>query len=223
MKSHLGVLLLAGGLALAPSVRAQAAGPCPAQDSGAETRFNGALRLGLGITSGTAYRSGPSMGSLFAPQVQLGMDLGSMASRHVFLGVYLEAGVGRQMSELNALGAKGRSATARLGLQLQYHLEPGKAIRPWLGYGVGLSGALLTDNGTGPRYTGLLGGIEYAHFMGGLDLQLDHEVALGVFVDYTIGEYFLGKRVVNGVVEFSGALPGRGVHQWLQVGPRLTF
>jgi hypothetical protein len=88
---------------------------------------------------------------------------------------------------------------------------------------VGFSGALVTDNGTGPRYHGLLGGIEYAHLMGGIDLEVDRELALGVFVDYSIGEYFLGRREVAGVVEFNGPLPRRGVHHWLQVGPRLTF
>ncbi|MGC4119683.1 MAG: hypothetical protein QM765_34950 [Myxococcales bacterium] len=70
---------------------------------------------------------------------------------------------------------------------------------------------------------GQLGGIEYAHFMGGIDLQLDSELGLGFFIDYAIGEYFIGKREVNGVVQFDDSFRQRGVHTWLQVGPRLAF
>lgn len=216
MRPYLIVSLAAAFLALAGTARAEA---IALDDRG----FEGSVRVGFGLPSGDAYTGGPVMRSIFEPQGELALDLGARVSRNLFLGVYVGAGLGALGLNSNAFGDRRLASTGRVGVQIQYRLAPEADVMPWIGYGIGVTGAWLTDYGTGARYTELLGGIDYAHLMGGIDFNLGAGVGLGLFVDYGVGEYFLRQRTVDGIKEFDGSLKDRAVHQWLRVGPRLAF
>ena len=193
--------LLGAALVLLPVQARAEAPPAPASTSALKDDSGGAAvpsRKALAPSRGfqVAFRSGvlvpmgnataapsDSLGSRYAWQVPIVVDLGAKIIDPLFVGAYLGAGFGStgSHSELEAVcddddedfenDISCSAYTLRAGLEAIYGFQPGERVNPWIGYGFGIEAAhaTLTDDQRGYSETVSMRGFTYAQLSAGLD------------------------------------------------------
>lgn len=203
---RLNTLLLLAALAAAPSARADEA-----------------TRMGLSFGARAAYawpfgdlaKDVPLTGTVkssdtFDRMIPIWVDATLRLGGGVELGPYFQYG-----------WVSGKSGFAdakdwRVGAQLNYRLTPAGGLTPWLGVGAGWEW-LKFDNSTG--FSG--GNPDVSGFdtmvQAGADFRVSPNVAIGPFVAITFGRFSSGDL-------FDAPInAGKGWHEWLHVGAKLSF
>jgi hypothetical protein len=200
------------------------------------TGFQAAFRTGLLFPVGDATAAtSDSLGSRYAWQVPLVVDLGAKIIESLFVGAYLGGSLGSTGSD-SALEAACNdddddlendiscsSYTARAGLEAIYGFQPGERVNPWVGYGFGFesASATLTDNERGYSETVSMSGFTFAQLSAGLDLR-HPSVGAGPFVEGAVGQYTKSSTEIDGERTSSGPIDERALHTWLMFGLRIV-
>ena len=203
----------------------------PAAAEELPTRFEAAVRAGVGIPIGNAVGettrspSGTSLADLVAWSVPLEVELGARVGP-AFVGGYVAYAFGKAGSALE--GGTSRSASnVRLGFEMLWHLGPDRPVDPWVGLGVGYEWLNLSVGGPGGTITGSARGFEWVNLQLGLDFRLGRNLRLGPFVRTRVGQYDAGSLgLINPQgAEASGAgdIQSKTVHTWIDVGLRFAF
>lgn len=188
--------------------------------------FQLALRGGIGLPFGKSGGT-ESMSDVFGNQAAFTVDIGGKLGRHVFLGAYLGLGVGGTSGKLEDSCKQYDScvtATFRIGAQVQYHVLPSEKINPWFGYGIGYEGSGATAKKGSDEATVAAAGVEYGHFMGGVDFRLNKTFGIGPFIDFSLGQYSkVSYKVNDRETTNTVADNDQTLHQWVQLGVRGVF
>lgn len=184
-----------------------------------------ALRGGVASPSGMAI-DGVPMRDLFGEQLTLGLDVGLRATPHVYMGLFVEGGLGAGGDFVDSTCTSRSdcgSASGRIGAALHYHFAPYGPVDPWIGYGVALAGATVSGQDSLGSYERTLSGVEYAKLMAGVDLRLGGTATLGFYGEWTTGTFSQIEDRADGVVVDSGGVGPAVTHSWFTMGPRIKF
>jgi hypothetical protein len=194
------------------------------------TRFEAAVRTGLGIPIGNAVgettRSpqGTALSDLVAWTVPIELEVGARVGP-AFVGGYVSYGFGKAGSALDT--GTGRSASnVRFGFEMLWHLAPDKTVDPWVGLGVGYEWLNLSVSGTGGTIYGSARGFEWVNLQLGIDFMLGRIFRLGPFVRARVAQYDTGSL---GLINSQGTdvggtsdITSKTVHTWIDVGLRFA-
>jgi hypothetical protein len=206
------------------ATHAKADQPPPARQG-----FQLGLRTGFALPMGKFDEEADGeMSNIYAGQVPIIADIGGKIGKYVFLGGYLGLGIGGTGDLLSPAcdlsGASCATVTFRSGIEVEYNFLPDRLANPWIGYGFGYesSSAAISVPGRSDRtFTGV--GIEYGHFMAGLDFRLGRVFGLGPFIDFSVGEYLRAHIDIGNSTAIDGTLAQTAVHEWLALGVRGVF
>ena len=226
MKSRISILVsalgsLAAGVCIASAANAQEAPP-------ARQGFQLALRTGYALPFGSFDQEPQGeMSNIYTGQVPIIFDIGGKIGKYVFLGGYLGLGFGGTGNLLapacNRSDASCITVSVRSGAEVEYNFLPDRQVNPWIGYGIGyesISAAVSVPGRSDGTFTGV--GIEYGHFMAGVDFRLGRVFGIGPFVDFSVGEYYRA-HIDFAQVAIDGTIDGKAVHEWLAFGVRGVF
>lgn len=197
----------------------------------ARTGFQIALRTGVAVPLGEVDK-GEAMSDSFGVQVPIVADIGYKFLPQLFVGAYLGLAVGGVGDKIKQACDKVvvdcTAVGLRFGVEGQFHILPEGRWNPWVGYGIGyeISGASGTSPRSNDKLTAALGGVEFAHFMAGLDYRISRVVGLGPFADFSLGQYATAtvEQTLNGVTtRTNGDLKDKALHEWLLLGVKVTF
>lgn len=202
--------------------------------------FQAALRTGVAIPSGlvagrTSRGEELPMNEALSLQIPLLVDVGWKVIPNLFLGLY--GGLAFGSSDYSLCARESCSVLAkRLGVQVQYHIAPAEQLNPWVGYGLGLEAFDIShENGAGCSSTAGASGLEWGHFMGGIDLRLSKHFGFGPFIDFSAGTYTsqtrhkadcYAKFATSGVANdtfANGSIENTATHYWLTLGARAVL
>ncbi|HYQ02762.1 MAG TPA: hypothetical protein VER96_29025 [Polyangiaceae bacterium] len=188
------------------------------------TGFQMALRTGVSFPFGEAVQD-EKLNDVSSVRVPLVVDIGAKLIPKLFVGGYFGFGLGGASGALrkwcNSDGESCSSLDFRFGVEAQYHFQPGGAVNPWLGYGFGYE-SLTVSRDTGRSSGSLdLGGLEFAHLMGGADFRISRLFGVGPFIDLSLGKF---SKVTNDTSfsSTSGEAP-HATHGWLMLGARFVL
>jgi hypothetical protein len=195
-----------------------------------------AFRLGLAFPAADATgESGDSLGSRYAWQIPIAIDIGAKVTERAFVGGYFGIGFGSTGSDSRVEAACNdddddlendiscSALTMRAGLAGHYAFQPGERMNPWLGYGFGYEGATATisDSERAYRETVSMSGYTYGELMGGLDLR-NSAVGAGPFASIAVGQFTHSSTEVDERRLFGGEVDDRALHVWLTFGMRIV-
>jgi len=192
--------------------------------------FQAAIRSGVALPFGSAKDNDDvgivggrtSMSDLVGPQLALAADIGGKVNKWIFLGGYVDFGLGLAAGDLSAscdaLRRDCRSFAFRLGAQIAYAIAPDERFNPWIRYGLGYSSLTVGDDGADVTYRGF----DFGRFAAGLDVRISRVVGVGPYVDFTVGKY-ASRRIETATDVVAGDISGRAFHYWLTIGPRVVF
>lgn len=191
--------------------------------------FQMALRTGVQIPIGELEKNG-KMSDFTGVQVPIIVDLGGKIIPNLFLGGYLGISVGGAAGKLADTCEKAdlscTSIGARIGAQIQYHINPEGKINPWVGYGIGYELLGVSGEGNNTKLSAATAGVEFAHIMAGADFRISKGFGIGPFADFSIGQYSVAtiEATVNGTTtKRDGDIENTALHQWLMIGARFVF
>jgi hypothetical protein len=204
----------------------------------ARTGFQMALRTGYMVPMGAARGLNPNpgpgpsptefaMSDGFSGQVPIFIEIGGKVIPNLFVGGYFGLGFGGAAGQIDTdckqLGATCAAVSVRFGAELQYHILPAGAVNPWLGYGFGFESIALGISQGGQTWTDSFGGLEFGHFMGGLDFRVSRVFGIGPFVDFSVGQYTKVHVEGPGLPTTDADIQTKTTHEWLAFGARGTF
>jgi hypothetical protein len=228
MKKELCLLSIACCVTFVNRASAQEA---PASGSNApapRVGFQMGLRTGYQLPMGKATDGpGGSMSDGFGGQVPLFIEIGGKIVPNIFIGGYLGFGFGGTAGQVATVcktpGVSCAAVDVRFGAEVQYHIMPGEMTNPWVGYGIGFESIGLGMSTGGQTYSSSDSGIEFAHFMGGVDFRLSRVFGIGPFVDFSIGQYSHYHAELPGLPTQDGSIERTAMHEWLALGARGVF
>jgi opacity protein-like surface antigen len=165
----------------------------------------------------------------------LELGLGAKVVDQIYLGAYLDLGVGGEGSDPHTEGrceagndidddVSCSSTTVHAGIEARYSFTPAESMSGFVGYGFGITSGSQTISDAGRyREVSTARGIDYARLSGGLDLRVSRGFGLGPYGMLMIGRYEHQRTEIRNVVTFSGKIEDPTVHAWLQLGLRLVI
>ena len=163
------------------------------------------------------------------------IGLGAKVIDELYVGAYLNVGVGAEGSDLiterhcesgNDIedDVSCSSVTVHAGLEARYSFMPTESMNAWVGYGAGVTTASQHISDTG-RYdeTSAARGIDFARLSGGLDFRFKRGFGLGPFALISVGRYSHERTTINNIVTFSGDIDDPALHTWVSVGMRMVI
>jgi hypothetical protein len=175
------------------------------------------IRTGYSIPLGNAA-NGLKMSDAFGGQVPVILDIGGKPIPNLFIGGYLGLGFGGCGAQVQSnTGCLSDSLT--IGAEIMYSILPDSRFNPWIGYGIGLAASAIATNNESVG----LGGVDFGHFMGGLDFRLTRGFGIGPFVDFGLGQYSSVNETVNNGPTVDGTVNGKALHEWLLLGAKFTI
>lgn len=192
-----------------------------------------ALMFPFGEASGA---TGDTLSARYAWQWQpFEVGLGAKITDELYLGGYLNVGVGLEGSDLASEArcdagtdtvddVSCSAASVRAGLEVRYSFTPAEPMSGWIGYGFGFTSGSQYISDVG-RYgeTSTASGLELARLTGGLDFRFKRGFGLGPYAMASIGRYTHRRTEINNVATFSGDIDEPGVHLWLGLGLRMVI
>ena len=187
-----------------------------------------ALRAGYAIPKGKVTEANQDrLSDWFAGQASFLGELGWHVHPNLFLGGYAGIGIGGAGDVASNFCTAGDATCVavrvRFGVELQLHILPAGDADPWLGYGIGLEGASLSEKNSRHSQTQTLTGFEFAHFMGGVDVRVGKRFGLGPVVDVAVGRYSHLTTELDGANSVDRSLDNRANHEWHTLGVRGVF
>lgn len=214
MRKILGTMLVA---ALFAAGVAQAQAP-------AASGISLGVRAGYGIPMGD-LDSGESMTDFVASgQIPLQLDAMYRFTRNWSVGLYFQYGFSFVPDTMcpSGFGLSCSASDVRLGAQLHYRFDSTGFV-PWVGFGIGYEWFSATLSGPGGSGDYSFDGLEYLNLQLGGDWLLSPNFRLGPYVQFTIAQYDNAEINMLGTPLFSGSIPNKAVHEWLQFGVKGTF
>jgi hypothetical protein len=160
------------------------------------------------------------------------LDFGFRPDPHVFLGAYGSLGALAPAGHACA-GRSCEGTDVRLGIEGQYHFQPGLRWDPWLGVGAGYEWLHLGySGGSGNAGDGssnestTLRGFELLNVQAGVDYALCSGLRVGPFASFAVDEFSDAKTLSTTetvVHEQSADISNTALHDWLTVGVRGSF
>ena len=218
--STLALAAAVAGFAVAPDARADE--PSIAVELGA--RAGVALPLGsvdAHPTLGGGVANDP-LHETAAFTVPLWFDAGVRFARRWYTGAFVSIAPGSLGPALgdgcNSSGIDCSVLDLRAGVDVHYHLRPGRTWDPWVGVGVGYEWLTVHAYQPTGSYDEKLEakGWEFANLQAGLDCHLAARLGVGPFVALTVAEYS-SESDTSGLRGFDGA---RALHGWFVLGVR---
>lgn len=219
-----------------PSVAAPASGKAPPEARrGFQMYFVPLTAVAFPFGNASGNR-GDQLGARYSWQwVPLELGLGAKLIDPLYVGAYLDLGVGYEGSDSRVAGrceagdgleddVSCSSVTVHAGFEVQYSFTPADAMTGWLGYGVGITTGSQTISDAG-RYseTSTSRGIDLARLSGGLNFRAKRGFGLGPFAIASIGRYTHQRTEINNVQTFSGDIDDPDLHVWLTLGLRMVI
>lgn len=206
----------------------------PAEDGSkpapkARTGFQIAIRTGASVPLGEVDK-GEKLSDFLGVQVPVIADIGAKVIPNLFVGGYVGFHAGATGDTLqkacDAANVDCLAVGFRIGVQAQLHFIPDGKVNPWIGYGIGYEIAGVSGTKGNDKLTAALGGVEFGHFMAGLDFRLSRVVGIGPFADFALGQYSIAsiETTRSGVTtKRDGDIAETSLHEWLTLGVKLTF
>jgi hypothetical protein len=218
----------------APALTPRRRGGSPDANRGFQMHFTPLLALSFPFGAATdAPRD--SLSSRYGWQwVPFDLGIGAKPSDELYVGGYLNLGVGYEGSDLTTEkrceagddvsdDVSCSSMNVHAGIEVRYTFTPAEASTGWLGYGVGITSASQTISDTGGyRETSSVRGIDWARLSGGVDFRLVRGFGLGPFAVVHVGRYMHQRTEIREVVTFSDEIEDQAFHAWLTLGLRMV-
>jgi len=200
----------------------------PTQPDGAtvparEKKFKLGLSAGYGTPFG-AISPGDTLDQIGDHEIPIALDAGYMVSKHLLLGVYGQYGlIGGNCDPSSSCSVH----DIHVGIEGQYHFEPGKPIDPWVGLGVGYESLSYSASSGADTRSLRFSGVELARVQVGVDFKLADAFTLGPVLSGSIDEssrlHFESKG--NGFPPNAGDedVQSARPHGWLTIGVKGSF
>jgi hypothetical protein len=203
--------MLVGGTALADDV-----------PSGIEV----GLRTGYAIALGDAAQNS-KMSDYVSGAIPIWIDAGyRFASPNLFVGAYFQYAIAFTAGSLStACSQSGVSCSANVvkyGIQAHYHIIPDGTFDPWVGLGIGMESANYSATANGQSGGGSLSGWDFVTIQAGGDYHLMPALAIGPFVNFSLGQYGNQSATVAGNSQ-SQSINQTAMHEWLTIGIRGVY
>ncbi len=173
------------------------------------------VRAGFGFAMGDAVKNA-KLSDAVNHQIPIQVDAMYRLLPDLSAGVYASYGFGLLGDPLDnacdAVNADCSSSSWRIGIQAAYALNQLKSmtLSPWIGVGTGWEWLKVKS----PAADQTSNGWEYVNFQLGADYKASKQVAVGPFVQYSIGQF----RRIEG-----NDIADKGTHEWFTVGLRGKF
>jgi hypothetical protein len=209
------------------------AGSASAEAPPEKRGFQLAFRPSIAVPFGKAARD-VKMSDLTSLQyVPVLVDVGGKPIPQLFLGGYVGLGFGSTAGELDrACQSNGGSSCGtfsfRLGFEVLWSFLPRARLNPWIGYGIGYDSLAFGKSQNDVVSAASLTGIDFAHFLAGVDVRVSRAFGLGPYIDYSLGQYSSSAAsIVNNTTgttgTFTSEVRGKTIHQWFAVGLRFVL
>lgn len=221
-------IFVAGTLATSAIVFSESAGRADATPTGIEVGVRTGYALPFGDAVGAPSGGQTSaLGDMFSGMIPIWVDAGYRLDPNMMIGASFQYGFAMINSSHNpACSQNGLSCSGSdvmFGVQLHYHLRPGRTIDPWGGLGVGYELASFGSSGNGQSAGTSFGGFQFVNVQVGGDYKVMPNLGVGPFVMFSLGEY-------SGCWYSGGAAGGGGctihdtaMHEWLTFGIRGAY
>lgn len=165
----------------------------------------------------------------------LELGLGAKVTDAVYVGAYLNLGVGGEGDDLRTErrceagddvddDVSCSSTNVHVGVEARYTFAPAEDATGWIGYGIGITAATQTISDAGRyRESTTARGIDWARLSGGFDFRLVRGFGMGPFVIAHLGRYTHQRTEVRDIVTFSGDIDDPAFHCWLTLGLRMVI
>ena len=175
-----------------------------------------ALRSGVAVPFGAAYRFGGALSDTIAGYVPLRLDVGYRVARHFYVGV--DAQLAAILPNACPADASCSGTNVRFGAMAAYHLLPGRLVDPWLGLGMGFERLDVTRTVDGTSGEISARGLELLDIELGVDLRPTRALRVGPVIASSFTRYT--RIVINGnsTTDFDPA-----IHAWVLLGFRGAF
>jgi hypothetical protein len=195
--------------------------------------IGGRLAYGIPGGKGTEGDERTDLDRAIKYQLPLWVDIGYRSDSNLMVGAYFSYGFGGEAASLCDEADDCSIRDVRLGFQIQYHLQPRKAVDSWIGVGVGYEWLSLSQEVTSAsqalKLSSTVHGFELFNISSGLDIAVSHHGAIGPFVSFALGQYDKRKTTCSGElcseIEFteSSTINDKALHRWVFIGMRGTF
>jgi hypothetical protein len=167
--------------------------------------------------------------------VPLDVGLGAKIIDELYIGAYLDVGVGYEGSDGHTEGrceagdgveddVSCSSTTVHAGFEAHYVFTPADALTGWIGYGAGVTSGSQTISDAG-RYSEqtTARGYDLARISGGLNFRAKRGFGIGPVAMFSIGRYTHQRTEIENVATFSGDIDHPALHAWLALGFRMVI
>ncbi len=202
---------------------------CLTASSAALAQFEIGGRVGYAIPMGEAL-DGSDLSDGISGAIPLTLDIGYRVIEPLFVGAYLGYGFGMigdedELCELDGVDCS--VSTFDLGVQAQYHFDPGSGMDVWAGGGLGYESLSTSIEGSGAEISGTFSALPQIMLQAGLDFG-DEKMGYGPFLRFTHATYSSVSADCSGdatCVDGDEDIPddAQAGHQWLTIGVRGTF
>ena len=224
---RLGLAVVLACLALTFASRASAQAPPERRG------FQLAFRPGVAVPFGKAAQDLKMSDVASVQYVPVLVDVGGKILPQLFLGGYVGLGFGSTAGELDRLctangGNSCSTFSFRIGFEVLWNFLPAGSVNPWVGYGIGYDSLAFGKSSNDLVNAAGFSGVEFAHFLAGVDFRVSRAFGLGPYIDYSLGQYSsVAVSTLDNNTGSTGTLTsevrGKTVHQWLALGLRLVL
>jgi hypothetical protein len=197
----------------------------------AQEGFEIGARLGYGIPMGEVSEDS-DLSDGISGQIPLTLDVGYRVIEPLFIGAYLGYGIGFVGDELDDVctgDVDCSVSTFDLGLQAQYHLDPGSGMDFWFGAGLGYESMTSSTEAAGTTIDATAKALPQIMLQLGLDFG-EPGMGYGPFLRFTHATFdeFEGEcdgDACGAITTVDGDIDDdvQAGHQWLTIGFRGTF
>ena len=190
------------------------------------------LRLGYSLPMGAASEnnngSSEKMTDGVSGHFPIWLDVGYLVSSDVLLGLYgqyafggVAGSVKANCDQASSAGISCSASDIRFGIQVQYYPSRQKKVDPWIGVGFGYELLKISLSGAGQDGSVTAKGFEFANLQAGLDFKALHNLGVGPFVSFSLGQY--DSTSTSGSIARGnpgGDIPNKALHEWFTFGVR---
>jgi hypothetical protein len=221
--------------------------------SAADAKFELGLRTGYALPFGKVFdendgTAGDDVKEVVVGQVPLWLDVGARIGGQIFVGGYVQYGIGVLAGSLSDdCDAADRNAEAgggsvscsasdvRLGAQAHYHFgQAGASVDPWVGAGLGYEWISISETARGGgeslEISTTAHGFEFLNLQAGLDVMASETIGIGPFVALSLASYRKARASCDGSIcelfdfqEQTVTYDDTALHQWLFFGVHGAF
>ena len=234
MRKLVGLSVLAVGVSLfgAPAFAQDSEEPPTERPAGEAAPYG---NIELGVRVGFGFPAGKVGGAFGVANSDLSdnvdgilpftIDAGYRFNDTVYLGLWGQYAFGFVNTDSNPICTQGIDCSVtdtRLGLNVHLHLAPGKPFDPWVGIGAGYEWFDVSASYGGASGDVTASGFEFVNFQLGGDIAATTNVALGPFLEVSLGEY-RNLSMSDGFSTMDQSLTTKSIHAWIVVGLRAVF